>query len=870
MKSTYTQIATSIVLLGVATTAQAAWLNLLNQTAQRMPIGDGLNTAALSTTDPEEKDYAWGDVDRDGDVDLVAVRKTPFTFAGGKRNVLFMNEGIAEGHALNGVLVDRTIPYANTSINVPQSELNAAGAMNPPQSNVTAGFLDLTNDRDVVLTDVNNDGWLDIITATTISDVNNSNQPYMLPRFLGHPRIYINLGESGGEWQGFVYDYNRIPQMLSNAGVATHPRFCSVAAADFTGDGFVDIMFGDYDSAEVGPDEPANSDFDNKLMINQGSANPGFFVDETIPRFAATFNYGGGVGVKNLAYTTFGAASLIADMTGDGLNDIVKHTSLTPPQHVATIKNHAANMGVFATADYKMQYSLSAYFVSVGDLNNDGKFDMVMTDDNADRFLLNTGNDAGGNANFSSFTFSFQAGSDDGFGSQSVIADMDNDGWRDVFISDVDVDGFGCARRLHIYENQGNAPNVTIREASPAVIPSQSGTHNVAIFDVNNDGWKDVVIGRCSSTAVWINNKSASIEFAYPNGQPASASEDAPTVVDVNVNLVGNATLVAGSAKIFISIDGAAFVGTAMTPTSGSGYQATLPALPCGSSLRYYFSGQITTPATTFVDPPNSNFFSLNSASALVDAVTDDFESGAAGWTVQNAAGLTGGAWEAATPNVTWNEGVQAAPPAAHSGSVAFVTQNGSVGGNFNDADVDGGATHLISPAIDLQGTNGTVSFSYWFYSSMVGSVSTDPLTVSVSNDDGANWVTVKTLKGPDLGQPNSFVPEQNAWKTYSFTIGDYVAPSSTVRIRFTAEDISPATTVEAAIDDFAVDSFECDGGTVCVGDATGDSVIDVNDLLAVINAWGGKGGAGDVTGNGTVDVDDLLAVINGWGACPK
>jgi hypothetical protein len=327
--------------------------------------------------------------------------------------------------------------------------------------------------------------------------------------------------------------------------------------------------------------------------------------------------------------------------------------------------------------------------------------------------------------------------------------------------------------------------------------------------------------------------------------------------------------VVAGSVKIFTSIDGAAFTSTNLVSTGSDGYEATIPALPCGSSIRFYFSGQITTPAATFIDPADGSHYSLNSAEALVDAASDDFETGGKGWTVENGAGLTAGAWEVATPNVTWNEGVQVSPAAAAGGSSAFVTQNGSAGDNFNATDVDGGATHLISPAIDLTDTNGTVSFDYWFYSSLVGANSTDTLTVSVSNNDGASWTPVATLKGPYLGQPNSFMADENTWKSYSFTVGDFVAPTSTVRVRFSAEDISPASAVEAGIDNFSVDSFECGGGTVCVADITGNNIVDVDDLLLVINNWGAKGGVADITGNGMVDVDDLLAVINAWGNCP-
>jgi hypothetical protein len=132
------------------------------------------------------------------------------------------------------------------------------------------------NDRKSQLVDVNNDGWLDLVTSTSISDG--------LPRYLGHPRIYINKGQVGGVWQGFRYEYARIPQLLSTTGAIANPRFCSVVAGDLTGDGYVDLYFSDYDTGQVGPAENPNNDMDNKLLINQGAANPGYFVDESVLR----------------------------------------------------------------------------------------------------------------------------------------------------------------------------------------------------------------------------------------------------------------------------------------------------------------------------------------------------------------------------------------------------------------------------------------------------------------------------------------------------------------------------------------------------------------------------------------------------------
>src|SRR5262245_61112325 len=85
--------------------ASAQWITFTNQTANRLPTGNGTNDPALTTLDPEEKDYTWGDVDHDGDIDLICVRKRPLGCEGGRRNLLLMNE--------NGELIDRAATLAS-------------------------------------------------------------------------------------------------------------------------------------------------------------------------------------------------------------------------------------------------------------------------------------------------------------------------------------------------------------------------------------------------------------------------------------------------------------------------------------------------------------------------------------------------------------------------------------------------------------------------------------------------------------------------------------------------------------------------------------------------------------------------------------
>ena len=49
-------------------------------------------------------------------------------------------------------------------------------------------------------------------------------------------------------------------------------------------------------------------------------------------------------------------------------------------------------------------------------------------------------------------------------------------------------------------------------------------------------------------------------------------------------------------------------------------------------------------------------------------------------------------------------------------------------------------------------------------------------------------------------------------------------------------------------------------------GDVNGDGVVDVEDLLQLLAAWGAcKGCPEDLDGNGAVDVDDLLILLANW-----
>ncbi len=476
----HTRRATQYILFLILSSATAAlgqeWAEFADQTADRL-IAD----PEIGIDDQEEKDYAWGDVDNDGDTDLVVVRKQPWSGTGRRRNVLFMNE--------SGVLVDRTVEYATAADDGGQ------------------GFLDPTNDRDVVLTDVNGDGWLDIVTAVTLGDG--------LPKTISHPRVYINLGEDDGEWQGYRYEEGRIPQLHKTAG----PWFNAVAAGDVTGDGLPDLYF--VESAWDGAEQ--SYDFNDRLLINDGA---GFFIDESTLRMT-----------EEMLDSVVAVATAICDMNDDGASDVVK--AALPLEGLTIAYNDPANIGNFLALD--TLYTYVPTHVSVGDLNQDQRPDLVATDDGLDRYLLNMGDGPDGYADFSVATFPDSSG----FGGNSVIADLNDDGWQDVIITDVDFIISGCSRTTGIYRSSGGDPPSFIEVDVGIPEASLQGWHDAAVFDVNGDGLLDIVAGRCTGTQVWVQQlpivadldgdgdvDAADLALLLGNWGPCADPDDCPADLD--------------------------------------------------------------------------------------------------------------------------------------------------------------------------------------------------------------------------------------------------------------------------------------------------------------------------------------------------
>jgi hypothetical protein len=154
-------------------------------------------------------------------------------------------------------------------------------------------------------------------------------------------------------------------------------------------------------------------------------------------------------------------------------------------------------------------------------------------------------------------------------------------------------------------------------------------------------------------------------------------------------------------------------------------------------------------------------------------------------------------------------------------------------------------AVTLLSPMGGSFPGNGIVPIS-WTASAPEGLYAFD---IQASYNGGRTW----PLIAKDL-PPNA--------TSYQWQLPPITSAIPDVRIRVVVRDKhfqNSAADAQIAI--------TIGGGNPIPGDVTGDGVVNVNDLLAVIVAWGACGSVcpADLNHDGVVNVNDLLMVITNW-----
>lgn len=354
------------------------------------------------------------------------------------------------------------------------------------------------------------------------------------------------------------------------------------------------------------------------------------------------------------------------------------------------------------------------------------------------------------------------------------------------------------------------------------------------------------------------------ISFSYPDGRPTFVAPTGGTSMLVQVNGVSG-TPQPGTGSLSYN-SGGGWVTVPMTQLESNLYRADFPVIPCGTPVRYYVSARTTTNLLV-TNPPNAptDFRTAVAATGIDTVWSDDFESNL-GWTI-GAAGdtATAGIWVRTNPNAAQTNGVLSQPEddvTETPGVNCFVTGNAAAGAAAGQQDVDGGATTLLSPVLDLSGTTAPI-IGYWrWYSNHAGAApNADTFVVSMSNNGGTSWSTVEVVgpAGPET---------EGGWYYHEFNVADILPPTANVRLRFVASDLADGSLVEAALDEFAVQSFLCE--SACPGDFDQDGTVAVPDIFTFLAAWFALDASADINGSGGVDVTDIFAFLALWFApCP-
>ena len=348
------------------------------------------------------------------------------------------------------------------------------------------------------------------------------------------------------------------------------------------------------------------------------------------------------------------------------------------------------------------------------------------------------------------------------------------------------------------------------------------------------------------------------IGFTFPNGLPTLSNPNGSTTVAVNVGAL-SATPAPGTGKLYWRSGSTGSYSLAnMAQGAANQYTATLPALPCGTGLQFYFAANTSTgtAVTSPIDAPTT-IYAASVATGSSNTFVDTVET-ALGWTLTTVGDTaTTGLWVRGNPLGTINGTTEVQPEndvTAGTGVNCFFTGQGTAGGALGEADVDLGYTTLTSPTMNALGGEARVSYYRWYSNNQGGAPNADTFKVQLSNNNGSTWLSLEIV-GPAGAEASG------GWIYKSLRIADYMTPTATMKVRFIAEDSATGSLIEAAVDEVRVTITECGAAE----DLNGDGVVDASDVAILLNNWGGSG-LGDIDGNGIVDAADVAALLNAWG----
>jgi len=426
---------------------------------------------------------------------------------------------------------------------------------------------------------------------------------------------------------------------------------------------------------------------------------------------------------------------------------------------------------------------------------------------------------------------------------------------------------------LEVYAPNGDRAWVwTLNPADPAAPAVRTGPNrldNIEQVRVSNPApgtWRvrvrawDVPEGPQPFSLV----SSRPIQPGVPFPSLAVLIDSAPTMVGPGISsevraqvIVQNDTLVPGSVVVnYRPTPGSSYSAVPMAPVSGNVWAGTLPGFSCDHEPQFYVSASAQT-AGTATAPSAASPLSMEIAE-IQTVWSDDLETDR-GWTGgQPGDTATTGQWERADPEQTGAQPGDDHTPAP--GTLCWVT-GPAAGTGVGTFDIDGGATTLVSPVIDMAGQTGA-ELSYWrWYSNTAGAApNADVFVVQISNNGGSTWQALETVGPAGAGT-------SGGWIRAAFNVDGVITPTASMRVRFIAEDAGAGSVVEAALDDIVITRRVCeDPPAGCDPDVNCDGSPDQGDVACMILAVAGDISCicqdPDFNQDGSADQGDVAALI--------
>jgi len=240
----------------------------------------------------------------------------------------------------------------------------------------------------------------------------------------------------------------------------------------------------------------------------------GFQFTDVTAAAGIHFRHNNGAYSGKLLPETLGPGCAFLDYDGDGWQDILLVNSMDWPGHArqrSTPKLYRNNRnGTFTDVTREAGLDLEMYGlgVAVGDYNNDGFPDILITCVGQSRLFKNTGK-----GKFVDVTNSSGLGKRIGFSTSAIWFDYDRDGLLDLFVCNYvkwspehdvfcSIDGKHksyCTPEAYVcqtcwlFHNRGNGTFEDVT-ASSGIFDSSSKSLGVALLDYDQDGWPDLLV----------------------------------------------------------------------------------------------------------------------------------------------------------------------------------------------------------------------------------------------------------------------------------------------------------------------------------------------------------------------------------------